>query len=133
MVNIIIMAHSEIANSFAYCVEHILSKRISKLHILVVKKTESSESVLARANEFIYKIGSDQEILILTDLYGATPSNIAQKLLKPGSVELITGLNLPMLIRAISYANSGLRICVDKAISGAMSGIIHLGGIEDVK
>jgi mannose PTS system EIIA component len=133
MVNIIIMAHSEIANSFAYCVEHILSRRISKLHILAVKKTESSDSVFSRANDFIHKIGANQETLILTDLYGATPSNIAQRLLVPGVVELITGLNLPMLIRAISYADKGLRICVDKALSGAVSGVIHLGGVEDVK
>ena len=129
MVNIIVMAHAEIANSFAYCVEHILSKRIANLHILAVKKTEDIDSILNRANEFIVKIGADSDILILTDLYGATPSNIAQKILKPGSIELITGLNLPMLIRAISYAKNGIRVCVDKALEGGVSGIIHVGGM----
>ncbi|MFN8770833.1 MAG: PTS sugar transporter subunit IIA [Neisseriaceae bacterium] len=128
MVNIIIIAHAEIANSFAYCIEHILAKRINNLHILPVKKTEDSDNIFNRAKEFVEKIGNNQDILILTDLYGATPSNIAQKLLKPGVIELITGLNLPMLIRAISYAKSGLRICVDKALDGAVSGIVHVGG-----
>ncbi len=128
MVNIIVMAHAEIANSFAYCVEHILSKRINNLHILAVKKSEDVDSILDRAHEFLAKIGHNKDILILTDLYGATPSNIAQKLLKPGSIELITGLNLPMLIRAISYAEKGLQICIEKALDGAVSGVIHIGG-----
>ncbi|MBY0379286.1 MAG: PTS sugar transporter subunit IIA [Burkholderiales bacterium] len=128
MVNIIVIAHSEIANSFAYCVEHVLAKRINNLHILPVKKTEDADNILFKAQEFIEKIGVNDEILILTDIYGATPSNIAQKLVKPGSVELITGLNLPMLIRAISYAKDGLKVCVDKALDGAICGIVHLGG-----
>ena len=128
MVNIIVIAHSEIANSFAYCVEHILARRINNLHILPVKKTEDADSILYRAQEFIKKIGANDEILILTDIYGATPNNIAQKLIKPDVIELITGLNLPMLIRAISYAKHGLKVCVDKALDGAISGIMHVGG-----
>lgn len=128
MVNIIVMAHAEIANSFAYCVEHILSKRVNNLHILAVKKSEDVDSILHRAQEFMTKIGHNNDILILTDLYGATPSNIAQKLLKPGQIELITGLNLPMLIRAISYADKGLQLCVEKAVDGAISGVVHIGG-----
>lgn len=128
MVNIIVIAHAEIANSFAYCVEHILAKRITNLHILPVKKSEDVDSTVDLAQQFIAKIGANQEILILTDIYGATPNNIAYRLLKPGMVELITGLNLPMLIRAISYAKHGLSICIDKAIDGAVSGIVHVGG-----
>lgn len=127
MVNIIIIAHSEIANSFAYCVEHILARRVNNLHILPVKKTEDADEVFYKAEEFITKIGDNQEILILTDIYGATPNNIAQKLLKPGVVELITGLNLPMLVRAISYAKNGLKVCIEKALEGAISGIVHVG------
>jgi PTS system ascorbate-specific IIA component len=127
VVNIIIIAHSEIANSFAYCVEHILAKRVNNLHILPVKKTEDADEIFYKAEEFITKIGDDKEILILTDIYGATPNNIAQKLLKPGVVELITGLNLPMLVRAISYAKNGLKVCIDKALEGAITGIVHIG------
>ena len=49
MVGIVVIAHSEIANSFAYCLEHILAKRVDSLHILAVKKTEDSESICERA------------------------------------------------------------------------------------
>ena len=77
MVNIIVIAHSEIANSFAYCAEHILAKRIENLHILAVRKTEDADSILERAKELISKFNDDHGILILADLFGATPCNIA--------------------------------------------------------
>ncbi len=127
MVQILIVAHAEIANSFAYCIEHILSKHVENLHILAIKKTEKLDNILKRTNDFITNIQEHtSEILILTDIYGATPSNIAKQLLKTGSIEVITGLNLSMLIRAISYASYGLKICASKAFDGAKDGIIHL-------
>lgn len=128
MVNIIVIAHSEIANSFAYCAEHILAKRIENLHILAVRKTEDADSILERAKELVSKFNDDHGILILADLFGATPCNIAQKLVQKNKVELITGLNLPMLIRAISYAKHDLATVRAKAFEGAVSGIMHIDG-----
>jgi mannose PTS system EIIA component len=129
MINIIVIAHAEIANSFAHCVEHILAKRINNLHILAVKKTEHTENILNNAKELIAKISKvrdDYQILVLADLFGATPSNIASKLVIKDKIELITGLNLPMLIRAISYSKEQLSVCVKKVLEGACEGIIHI-------
>jgi len=131
VVHILIIAHSEIANSFAHCVEHIMAKRIDYLHILPVKKTENCDSIVRHAHDFIQQIGDTQEILILSDIYGATPSNISHKLIKPGVIELVTGLNLPMLIRAISYAKDGLKTCLNKTLDGGITGIIHVKGEND--
>jgi PTS system ascorbate-specific IIA component len=131
VVNVLIIAHSEIANSFAYCIEHILARRIDNLHILPVKKTEDADNITRQAKEFIERIGANQEILILTDIYGATPSNIAHKLIKPRVIELITGLNLPMLIRALSYAKDGLQVCINKTLDGGITGIIHVEGTKN--
>lgn len=130
MINIVIIAHSEIANSFAYCVEHILNKRIDNLHIVAVKKAEDTDDVLSRARELLDKTEHDQGILILSDLFGATPYNIAQRLVVPGKIELISGLNLPMLIRAVSYAKSDLATVIAKALEGGTSGIVHFDGDE---
>lgn len=130
MVHIIVIAHSEIANSFVSCVEHILSKRVDGLHILAVRKTEDTDSMLKRAHELISKLeeGAVEGILILSDLYGATPCNIAQKLIKKGKIELIAGLNMPMLIRAISYAKNDLATVVAKALEGVAAGVIYKNG-----
>lgn len=129
MISIVIIAHSEIANSFAYCLEHIMNKRVENLVILPVKKLEATGSVLARAEEIIeIQLKKANGILILCDIFGATPCNIATKLIKPDKVELVTGLNLPMLIRAISYSTQSLEVCLAKALEGGVSGIIHVKG-----
>jgi PTS system mannose-specific IIA component len=132
MVHLIIMAHVELANSFVHCAEHILAKKIDNLYIVSVKKTDTIENILDKSSDMIRKIGNENEVLILTDIFGATPSNIANRLLTQNQVELLTGLNLPMLIRAISYANKGLKVCIEKALSGAKDGIIHVtGGVSN--
>ncbi len=128
MVNILVIAHCELANSFKSCVENIIAKDVNYLHTIAVTPTDTVEYIISSVQKLIIKIGEDNEILILSDIYGATPSNIAQKLLKPQQIEMIAGLNLPMLIRAISYAKDGLELCIQKTLDGGLSGIIHVGG-----
>lgn len=127
MISVFIISHSEIANSFAYCLEHIMNKRVDNLVILPVRKAEATDSILLRAQDIIDRqLQKVDGVLILSDIFGATPSNIANKLVKSGKVELITGLNLPMLIRAISYSNQTLAVCSRKALDGGLSGIVHV-------
>ena len=65
-------------------------------------------------------------MLVLTDMIGATPSNIAVRLASPGKVEVVGGVSLPMLIRALTYRAQPLAEVVDKAISGGREGVMHL-------
>jgi PTS system mannose-specific IIA component len=62
-------------------------------------------------------------VLVMSDIYGATPSNIAARLLKPGRVEGVAGVNLPMLIKALSYRDQPLAVAVSKATAGGADGI----------
>lgn len=128
MVNILLVTHFEIAAGFASCLEHILAKKVENLHIVPVKKTEDTDGVINKVTQFINNIGQKSKVLILVDIFGATPSNIASKLIKKGAVELIAGLNLPMLLRAVTYSDQSLDTCVKKALEGALSGIIHMNG-----
>ena len=125
MISVFIISHSEIANSFAYCLEHIMSKRVDNLVILPVKKAEAPDNIIARAKEIIERQLTKADGVLI---FGATPSNIATELIQSGRIELITGLNLPMLIRAISYSSQGLDLCVAKAMEGGINGIIHVQG-----
>ncbi len=129
MISVFIISHSEIANSFAYCLEHIMNRRVDNLVILPVKKTEAPDLILVRAKEIIERqLAKADGVLVLCDIFGATPSNIASKLVQKGKVDLVTGLNLPMLIRAVSYSASSLDICVEKAIEGGINGIVQIKG-----
>jgi PTS system ascorbate-specific IIA component len=64
-------------------------------------------------------------VLILSDIYGATPCNIVSKLVKQNSVEGIAGVNLPMLVRALTYRNGDLAKLAEKALSGGQEGVIN--------
>ena len=73
------------------------------------------------------QLDEGQGVLVLTDMYGATPGNVALRLLDPGRVEGVSGVNLPMLIRALSYRDKGdLAWIVSKALSGGTEGVVHM-------
>jgi PTS system ascorbate-specific IIA component len=65
-------------------------------------------------------------VLILTDMYGGSPSNIAQKLVVPGKIEAVAGVSLPMLIRALTYRDRSLQTIVTKAVSGGCEGVVRV-------
>jgi PTS system ascorbate-specific IIA component len=91
---------------------------------------DDPEAMLPVAEDLIRFLDQGQGVLVLTDIYGATPSNIAARLLKPGRVEGISGVNLPMLIRALTYRDEPLEALIVKALSGASEGVKRMGGEE---
>jgi PTS system ascorbate-specific IIA component len=82
--------------------------------------------MLPQAVDLTRQLDEGDGVLVLTDIYGATPGNIALKLLQPGRVEGISGVNLPMLIRALTYREQGLAVVVEKALSGGTEGVVHM-------
>lgn len=68
--------------------------------------------------------------MILTDIYGASPSNLVAKLLEPGRVEGLAGVNLPMLLRALTYREKGMETLITKAVTGARDGVLNM--LKDV-
>ena len=82
--------------------------------------------LLPAARELVARLDTGSGVLILSDLFGATPCNLAAKLAKPGRVEVIAGVNLPMLVRAFTYRNRGMEQTIKKAISGDCDGVQHI-------
>jgi len=71
-------------------------------------------------------VDGGEGVLVLTDIYGATPSNIAAKLVMPGRIELVAGVNLPMLLRVLTYRERDMPTLVKRAVSGACDGVLHV-------
>jgi PTS system ascorbate-specific IIA component len=82
--------------------------------------------MLPKARELLRQVDTGDGALLLTDMLGATPSNIATRLLEPGRVEGLAGASLPMLIRALTYRDEPLAAVVEKAMSGGYEGVVHL-------
>jgi PTS system ascorbate-specific IIA component len=104
----------------------VLGKRPLRVRQVGVTVHDDPEAILPQAQDLVRQLDEGDGVLVLTDIYGATPGNIALRLIKPGSVEGIAGVNLPMLIRALTYREEDLATVVEKALSGGHEGVVHM-------
>jgi len=126
MVAILIIAHGKLGESLISCASHVLGNRPQRLMQIGVGVRDDPQQILAQALELIGELDEGHGVLVMSDVFGATPSNIACKLLVPGRVEGVSGASLPMLVRALTYRNEPLRTVVGKAISGGVEGVLQL-------
>jgi PTS system mannose-specific IIA component len=126
MIGILIVSHGAFGESLIHSASHVLGKRPLYLRQLGVTVHDDPEAILPVGEDLIRFLDQGQGVLVLSDIYGATPSNIAVKLLKPGKVEGVAGVNLPMLIRALTYRDEPLESVLDKALSGATEGVMRM-------
>jgi PTS system ascorbate-specific IIA component len=126
MVGILIVAHGAFGEALIHGASHVLGKRPLQVQQLGVTVHDDPEAILPQAQELVRQLDSGQGVLVLTDILGATPSNIGTRLLKPGRVEGASGASLPMLIRALTYRDAPLAGVVEKALSGGHEGVVRL-------
>jgi len=82
------------------------------------------EQSFSACRQMLEEANRGQGVLVLTDMYGATPSNIAHRLSDGSEVRVVAGLNLPMLMRVLNYADRDLNELVEKAITGGKEGVV---------
>jgi PTS system ascorbate-specific IIA component len=126
MIGILIVSHGAFGESLIHSASHVLGKRPLFLRQLGVTVHDDPEAILPVAEDLIRFLDQGQGVLVMSDIYGATPSNIAMKLLRPGRVEGLAGVNLPMLIRALTYRDEPLEAVLGKALSGASEGVLRM-------
>ena len=125
MIGILIIAHGNLGESLIGCASHVLGKTPAQIKSLVVSSHDDPSDLLPEAQRLVSELDSGQGVLVLSDMYGATPCNMVLKLLKPGHIEGVAGVNLPMLVRVLSYREAGIKKCLEKAISGGRDGVVH--------
>ena len=126
MVGILIIAHGNLGKSFICTASHVLGKRPARLAQLEVADDCDTAGLLRRAQQLINELDEGSGVLVLTDICGATPCNVATRMVDPGRVEVISGLSLPMLLRALTYRNEPLATLAGKALSGGVDGVIRM-------
>jgi PTS system ascorbate-specific IIA component len=126
MVGILIVSHGAFGESLIHSASHVLGKRPLYLRQVGVTVHDDPDAILPVAEDLIRFLDQGAGVLVLTDIFGATPSNIAMRLLRPGRVEGISGVNLPMLIRALSYRDEPLEAVLAKALAGAREGVMRM-------
>lgn len=125
-ISILIISHEEIGSALVQTVTKTFHELPLPTTVVNVESNTDPEILLPKLQRLTENIGKNEGILILTDLYGATPSNIAQALKKAGNIRMICGLNLPMLMKVMNYPDLSLDELAEKAISGGREGVIEL-------
>jgi PTS system mannose-specific IIA component len=126
LIGVLIIAHDTLGDSLVRAVTHVLGTRPPQLEALGVAAGDDPRVLLPRAREAVARLDDGDGVLIVSDIFGATPCNLACKLLVPGHVEGLAGVNLPMLVRAFTYRNRGMDTLLKKAVSGGCDGVLHI-------
>lgn len=126
---ILIIAHAPLAHALRECALHVFPDCGSHLAAVDVQPNLPPEETLAMARISMQQLSGAPQVkgvLVLTDIFGATPSNVAQKLVDGVKSRLITGVNLPMLLRSVSYRNEPLEALVSRAVVGGTQGVMQV-------
>ncbi len=126
MIGLLLITHGTLGESLLQCACHVLNRRPPQLAQLGVAAQDDPLNILPLAREMLEQVDKGDGVLILTDIFGATPANVAMKLLEPGRIEGIAGVNLPMLLRSLTYREKGMETLLVKAIGGGRDGVLNM-------
>jgi PTS system ascorbate-specific IIA component len=125
MNGILLIAHAPLASALRQCVLHVFPDAQDAVVALDVQPNVPPEETLAQARLLLAQMDRPQT-LVVTDVFGATPCNVAQRLVDGVRSKLITGVNLPMLLRTVSYRHESLDALISRALIGATQGVMQV-------
>jgi mannose PTS system EIIA component len=126
MVGILLVTHNGLGASLLDCVRHVTGSVPAHVKSLSVMADDDPLQKEEEARVLLRQLDTGDGVLIFTDIYGATPSNIALRLCQPGQIEGVAGVNLPMLLRVICGDDMPLKELVQRAIDGGRDCIVPL-------
>lgn len=126
MIGILIISHGDLGDSLIHCANHVMGEKPKYLMHLSVTIQDDPDVAISKALKLLKQIDRGDGVLILSDICGATPCNIANRLISPGRVECLAGVNLSMLVRALTYRNESLVAVVEKALTGGKEGVMRI-------
>lgn len=126
MIGLLLVTHGSLGESLLQCVCHVMGRRPPQIMQLGLSAQDDPADALPLARELLTLVDRGPGVLVLTDIYGATPANVAMKLLEAGRIEGVTGVNLPMLLRALTYREKDMPTLLAKTVSGGCDGVINM-------
>lgn len=123
-VSLLLVAHAPLGQALLDAAVGTLGRNPLRTAVIDVVRDSEPDIAIIQAQRLVEELDEGDGVLVLTDIYGSTPSNIACSLLGRENIRIVTGLNLPMLIRAMNYADLDLAALTEKAFSGGHDGIL---------
>ena len=125
MAAVLLIAHAPLASALLSVAGHCYEEKGHLFEAIDVEPTMSADTVEGLAREALSRLNAP-EVLVLTDVFGATPCNVAQRLSDGVSVRVVAGVNVPMLWRSLCYLGEPLEALVARAVSGASQGVMQV-------
>ncbi|MBP6117349.1 MAG: PTS mannose transporter subunit IIA [Neisseriaceae bacterium] len=128
MIGLLIVTHESLGSAFNHLATHFFPALPGNVRILNVEKNDAPETVHAKISHFLEELNFGYGVLILTDIFGATPCNVANKFILNEDTAMLTGLNAPMIVKAIQYASlsTDLQALLQDVKQAAIAGIIDI-------
>jgi PTS system ascorbate-specific IIA component len=126
VIGILLVTHGEIGTALVTSAAQILGTSPKQVATLSVWRHDDPDDLVLRARELLETIDAGDGVLVLTDIFGATPGNVVSRLLQDGHVEGVSGLSLPMLLRVVTGRNGSLSGAVQRAMTGGAEGVVHM-------
>ena len=129
-VGILLICHNDIGGQLIETATDMLERLPTRLEHLDVRQDDDPIDLLNAARRLVNDLDNGDGVLVMTDMYGSTPSNISHRLLDRHGVQVLSGVNLPMLVRALNYPRLTLDEMTAKARNGGREGIIQEGATD---
>lgn len=126
MIGILLIAHAPLASALRECALHVFPDCAAGVLALDIQPDDAPEVSLMRATEAMGALGTP-DVLLLSDVFGATPCNVAQQLNDGHNTRLVAGVNLPMLLRSVCYRHESLEALATRAHAGGTQGVMPVG------
>lgn len=126
MVGILLLTHAPLGQAFIDAATHVFRSRPERLEAIDVNADQDTVEVRRLAAEAICRIDDGSGVLVMTDVMGGTPSNCTLPLSQPGHIEVVAGISLPMLLRALTYRNDTVDVVVEMALAGGQNGAVRV-------
>jgi len=125
MIGLVLVTHGRLAIEFRSALEHVVGPQ-RQLEAITIGPDDDVEQCRKDILDAVKRVDSGEGVAILTDMFGGTPSNLSLSFLNQKGIEVVTGVNLPMLIRALNYRDRPLATIVTKAVSGGCDGVVRI-------
>ena len=126
MIGVLLITHGRYGEDLLASASHVLGRTLEHTGHLSVSVKDDPEKVFSEALRLLKSLDDGTGVLVMTDMYGATPCNIASRLIEQGNVEAVSGVSLPMLVRSLAYRDAPLTKVRDKAITGGTEGVVYI-------
>ena len=126
MIGVLVVTHGSIGESLLSSASQILGDQPLQVATLSVWRQDDPDDLVLRARELLDGLDAGDGVLVITDIFGATPGNVVSRLLQDGRVEGVSGASLPMLLRVLTKRNGSLSSAVQRALSGGAEGVVHM-------